>query len=75
MNYETSFRSDETVTPIDGDAAPRRRRALIIGAVIVVLAIALAFFMFGRKSEPAGPAAAGIRRSAPSPRPSRSPRP
>ena len=58
MNYETSFRSDETATPIDGDSAPRRRRALIIGAVVVVLAVALAFFMFGRKSEPAGPIAA-----------------
>ncbi|HEU4968069.1 efflux RND transporter periplasmic adaptor subunit [Sphingomonas sp.] len=66
MNYETSFRSDETVTPIDGDAAPRRRRALIIGAVVVVLAVALAFFMFGRKDETAGPAAAqGAKAQAP----------
>jgi RND family efflux transporter MFP subunit len=66
MNYETSFRSDEAVTALDGDTAPRRRRALIIGAVVIVLAAALAFFMFGRKSEPAGPAAAqGAKAQAP----------
>jgi RND family efflux transporter MFP subunit len=66
MNYETSFRSDETVTALDGDTAPRRRRALTIGAVVIVLAAALAFFMFGRKNEAAGPATAqGAKTQAP----------
>ncbi|GAO40439.1 putative efflux pump periplasmic linker protein [Sphingomonas changbaiensis NBRC 104936] len=51
---------------LDDDSAPRRRRALIIGAVVLVLAAALAFFMFGRKSESAGPAAAqGAKAQAP----------
>src|SRR5438105_684915 len=58
MNYETSIRSDSVGTVPDIDEAPRRRRALIIGAIVVVLALALAFLMFGRKSDTAGPAAA-----------------
>jgi RND family efflux transporter MFP subunit len=59
MNFETSIRSDGTNTDLDADSAPRRRRALIIGAIVVALALVLAFVMFGRKNEPAGgPAAA-----------------
>jgi RND family efflux transporter MFP subunit len=59
MNFETSIRSDGTNTGLDADSAPRRRRALIIGGIVVALALVLAFVMFGRKSEPAGgPAAA-----------------
>ena len=62
MNFETSIRSDGTNTGLDADSAPRRRRALIIGGIVVALALVLAFVMFGRKSEPAGgpaPAEAG----------------
>lgn len=58
MNFETSIRSDRAHPDQDADSAPRRRRALIIGAIVVGLALALAFVMFGRKSQPAGPAAA-----------------
>ncbi|WP_046349364.1 efflux RND transporter periplasmic adaptor subunit [Sphingomonas changbaiensis] len=66
MNYETSVRSEGASMILDDDSAPRRRRALIIGAVVLVLAAALAFFMFGRKSESAGPAAAqGAKAQAP----------
>jgi RND family efflux transporter MFP subunit len=65
MNFETSIRSNGTDAVFEADAAPRRRRALIIGAVVVALALVLAFVMFGRKSEPAGPAAQGAKAQAP----------
>ena len=66
MNFETSIRSDGTDATYGADTAPRRRRALIIGAVVVALALVLAFVMFGRKSEPAGAAAAqGAKTQAP----------
>ncbi len=54
MNYETSIQSDEA-TVIEADSAARKRRALFIGGAILVLALVLAYFMFGR----ADPAATG----------------
>ena len=51
MNYETSVRADADVAVIDRRAP--RRRALIIGALVVVAALALAFFLFGRDKKAA----------------------
>lgn len=54
MNYETSIRSEETVTISEAEDAPRRRRrALIIGAVVLALALGLAYLMYGRSGDPA----------------------
>lgn len=58
MNYETSIQSGETGDFVDRSAARSRRRALIVGIVVVVAAILIAWYMFGRGSD-ATPAAAG----------------
>lgn len=50
MNYETSIRAEDVGTDL-GESARRKRRALIVGAAIIVLALALAFVLFGRKSD------------------------
>lgn len=71
MNYETSLTmQDAAYEAGTADAGARRRRALIIGVLVLLVAGALAFVMFGRKSDaPAagGPAAAqGGKAQAPS---------
>jgi RND family efflux transporter MFP subunit len=60
MNYETNIRGDEIgVTAGPETAARGRRRALIIGVVVLALALGIAFIMFGRGgNEPAAGAAA-----------------
>lgn len=64
MNYETTSIADERHVLTGPDEAPRsRRRAVIIGIVIILLVVIGAFLAFGSKSEaPAAkgaPAAAG----------------
>lgn len=55
MNYESHFSAErETVF---ADEPPRRRRMWIIAAVVVALAIAGAWFAFGRTAAPATPEA------------------
>jgi RND family efflux transporter MFP subunit len=57
MNRETAFRSSDTLVVVDGS---RRKRWIIIGAVVAVLAaIALAYMMFSGGGEEATPAGAG----------------
>jgi RND family efflux transporter MFP subunit len=57
MNYETSIQSGDSVAYADIDAsARRRRRALIIGGIIVALALVGAFLMF-RGGDKSGAAA------------------
>lgn len=58
MNYESSIRADETGSMVELDGTARRRRAMFIGAAIVVLALVLAFFLFGRGGDPAAGGAA-----------------
>ncbi|MFD1612816.1 efflux RND transporter periplasmic adaptor subunit [Sphingomonas tabacisoli] len=66
MNYETSVKAEEIGADFDSEARARRRRALIIGGIVVALALALAFVMFGRKSgQPAPVAAQGSKAQAP----------
>lgn len=55
MNYESNF-SAERETVLD-DGPPRRRRMWIIAVVIAALAIAGAWFAFGRTAAPAAPEA------------------
>ncbi|MEO7814977.1 MAG: efflux RND transporter periplasmic adaptor subunit [Sphingomicrobium sp.] len=52
MNRETSFQASDTLIVVD---RPGRRRWIIIGAVLVALALAVAFALFRGKSETAGP--------------------
>ncbi len=52
MNRETSFQASDTLIVVD---RPGRRRWIIIGAVLVALALSLAFTLFRSKSETAGP--------------------
>lgn len=52
MNRETSFQASDTLIVVD---RPSRRRWIIIGAVLVALALILAFTLFRSKSETAGP--------------------
>jgi len=57
MNRETAFRSSDTLVVVDGS---RRKRWVIIGAVVVALvAVALALMMFGGGKDEAAPAGAG----------------
>jgi RND family efflux transporter MFP subunit len=56
MNRETMIDPADRLIVVD---APRRRRTWIIAAVIVVLVLAGAYFMFGRKSDPAPVVAGG----------------
>jgi len=57
MNRETSFHSSDTLVVVDRS---RRRRQLVIGAVIAVAILLLALVMFGRgSSKPALGTAAG----------------
>ena len=58
MNYETSIRTDASgySADVDASANARRRRALIIGALVLVAALAVAFFLFRGSGEPAAPA-------------------
>jgi HlyD family secretion protein len=68
MNFETSIRADDAALELDGiDSRRRRRRALIVGALALLLALGAAFLMFGQKSgDPAGaPAAKGGKGQAP----------
>jgi RND family efflux transporter MFP subunit len=58
MNYETSIRAADSAPVLELDETARRRRAMFIGGAIIVLALVLAFFLFGRGGEPAGGAAA-----------------
>ncbi|NNM78117.1 efflux RND transporter periplasmic adaptor subunit [Sphingomonas sp. ID1715] len=53
MNYETSIRTDAAGYPVESDGNAGRRRALIIGALVLVAAIAIAFFMFRGGDKPA----------------------
>ena len=64
MNYETSIRAEGIGADLD-ESARRRRRALIIGAAVVALALVLAFALFGRKSEPAAGAGQSQKAQAP----------
>lgn len=51
MNYETSIRAEDAPTDLDAaDSARRRRRALLIGVLAVLLAVGAAWAMFGRKA-------------------------
>lgn len=59
MNFETSIRADETGAVADPDPVARRRRAMIIGAVVLVAALVLAYFMFARSGDQAAAPAAG----------------
>ena len=53
MNYESGrIEGSDTLLLPDPDARPARRRRLIIGAVLVVAALALAWFVFGRAAKP-----------------------
>lgn len=58
MNYEASIQAGEPGTHADADSARPRRRALIIGGIVIVLAALIAFLMFGRGGDKA-PAEAG----------------
>ncbi|MGI8610809.1 MAG: efflux RND transporter periplasmic adaptor subunit [Sphingomicrobium sp.] len=60
MNRETTFHSSDTLIVRDGS---RRKRWMIIGAVAAVIALALAYMMFGRGGEeqPASAGASGGR--------------
>ncbi len=51
MNRETSFQASDRLIVVD---RPSRRRWIIIGAVLVALAMILAFTMFRSKAPPAG---------------------
>ena len=64
MNRETSIHSSDTLIVRDGS---RRKRGLIIGAVVAVLALVLAYMMFGGGDEKpqAGSEAAGGRGQVP----------
>lgn len=56
MNYETSIPTDGTVySGVDQNRG--RRRAIIIGVLVLVAAAAIAFFMFSRGSDKATPVA------------------
>jgi multidrug efflux pump subunit AcrA (membrane-fusion protein) len=51
MNRETRFEGSDTLIVVD---RPNRKRQIIIAAVLIVAALAIAFFMFGSgKDEPA----------------------
>ena len=67
MNYETSIRTDDSGYSPEVDVNRRRRRALIIGALVLVAALAVAFLMFrgGEPAAPAGDAAAKAAANAP----------
>ncbi len=59
MNRETRFERDETIVVVDG---ARRRRNLIIAALVGVLVLAIAYYFYSRDSAPApaeGAAAGG----------------
>lgn len=52
MNYETSLTmQDAAYEAGDADSGARRRRALIIGVLVLLIAGAIAFVMFSRKSD------------------------
>jgi HlyD family secretion protein len=55
MNRETRFQGSDTLIVVD---RPNRRRWIIIGAILVAVALVLAFTMFRGKSPPAGGATA-----------------
>ena len=48
MNYETSITAGEIGTIAEVEERARKRRALIIGAAVVAIALVMAFLMFGR---------------------------
>jgi RND family efflux transporter MFP subunit len=51
MNYETSIRTGDAALALDSqDAAPRRRRAVLIGIVVLLVALGGAYLLFGRAS-------------------------
>ncbi len=56
MNRETSIHSSDTLIVRDGS---RRKRGLIIGAVVAVLALVIAYMMFGGGEEKSQTAAEG----------------
>lgn len=58
MNYESSIKAEDIGAYDEADAVARRRRALVIGAVVLVAALVLAFFMFGRSGDPTAGSAA-----------------
>lgn len=53
MNYETSFNAGEIGGIAAAEEKARRRRALIIGAAVVLIALVLAYLMFGRGGDQA----------------------
>lgn len=55
MNRETRLERDETIVVVDGS---RRRRNMILAALVGVLVLALAFYFFGRGGDQAAPAEA-----------------
>lgn len=55
MNYESNFTADRETVFVE--ERPRRRWVWIVGAIIVVAAIAGAWFAFGRTGAPAAPEA------------------
>jgi RND family efflux transporter MFP subunit len=59
MNFETSIQSGEIGSFAEADTARSRRRALIIGALVVVAALVLAWFLFARGGDEAAGGAAG----------------
>ncbi|HEV2568433.1 efflux RND transporter periplasmic adaptor subunit [Sphingomonas sp.] len=67
MNYETSIRPEESAYTAGTDANAGRRRALLIGALVLVAALLAAFFMFrgGEPAPGAGDAAAKAAANAP----------
>jgi RND family efflux transporter MFP subunit len=58
MNYETSIQSGEGAVFKADQTARSRRRALIIGALVVVAALVLAWFLFARGGDEAASGAA-----------------
>ena len=59
MNKETSIRSSDDDTLVLVDNSRRKRMAIIGAAIVALVALALAFTMFGGEEAPAGGAEAG----------------
>lgn len=54
MQYDTRAIGNEEILALPGEAAPRARRGLVIGAVVAILVILLlAYLLFGRAAPPA----------------------
>ena len=58
MNYETSIRVQDDAYGAEADSGARRRRAIIVGVLVLAIAAAIAFVMFRRGADDAAPGAA-----------------